>query len=578
MAGWSSFNNGSCSYIDVEIEVVDECEVRLKRLFDQALLIFLEEEGKSRPLPAVLGEGKKVDLFKLFLLVREREGFDSVSSKGLWESVVEKLGLDCSVSPSLRLIYSKYLARMEKWAVEKSRAVSWDTRDGNKKGCHEGMLHELGDGFKGLLENGNCRKRNRGLVFGCNHVEESGSEFERSSKRLVDCGLEDDEEEVGMSCDDEEEEEDLDLSLEKEETLQGMLKWLTSVATCPHNPTIGVIPHWLKWKECAGKNECWIKVARAKNALLVQRDNSDIRFQNSPLLLGHQTIHHSMYEDDRKSTGRLRYSIRRTHLSRPCSSSSYTNGSPVSNERTDLIAGTSRTRTDLVAGTSGAADLQVYSNAITEPNKPEFPRRYVAVGRHYQARVDEWTGSGLDSDTKWLGTRIWPLVNEEALDHRTDLIGKGRPDCCSCDILLSGYVECIRFHIAEKRMELKRDLGDVFFHWRFNQMGEEVSLRWSESEEKKFKKLMVSDPESFWKNAVKCFRGKKREQLVSYYFNVFLINRRRYQNRVTPRHIDSDDEGAFGSVGNGFGRDAVSSFGSDIMICSMNTQCDDDFE
>lgn len=54
MAEWSSFNCSSCSYIDVEVKASDECEERLKRLFDQALLIFLEEEGNNnRPLPAI---------------------------------------------------------------------------------------------------------------------------------------------------------------------------------------------------------------------------------------------------------------------------------------------------------------------------------------------------------------------------------------------------------------------------------------------------------------------------------------------------------------------------------------------
>lgn len=561
MAGWSSFNSTSCSYIDVDVKVSDECEERLKRLFDQALLIFLEEEGNNRPLPAVLGEGKTVDLFKLFVLVREREGFDSVSRKGLWDSVAERLGLDCSVSPSLRLVYTKYLDRMEKWAVEKSRIVNWDDGDSKKKGCYGGMLHELGDGFKGLLENGKCPKRNRAMAFGCSNVEESGSEFHSPRKRFREC-----EEEVGTSCvvlsDDSEEE-----GLEKQETLHGMLKWLSSVALCPHDPSIGVIPH------CS--NKCWIQVTRAKKALLVQRDNAELRYQNSPFL-GNQTMHPSMYEDDRRSTGRSRYTIRRPHLSKP-----QFNKSPVSltksgsshcRELISVCESTTRERTDLIAGTSGAMDL-LQTNAVKETNKPEIPRRYVAVGRHYQARVDEWTGgSGLDSDTKWLGTRIWPLENKQVLDRS---LGKGRPDCCSCDIHTSGSVECTRFHIAEKRMELKRDLGDVFFHWRFNQMGEEVSLRWTEREEKMFKKVMVSDPQSFWENAAKCFRGKKREQLVSYYFNVFLINRRRYQNRVTPRNVDSDDEGTFGCVGNSFGHDAVTLIGSDIMICSQNSQCND---
>lgn len=271
MAGWSSFNSTSCSYIDVDVKVSDECEERLKRLFDQALLIFLEEEGTNRPLPAVIGEGKTVDLFKLFVLVREREGFDSVSRKGLWDSVAERLGLDCSVSPSLRLVYTKYLDRMEKWAVEKSRIVNWDDGDSKKKGCYGGMLHELGDGFKGLLENGKCPKRNRAMAFGCSNVEESGSEFHSPRKRFREC-----EEEVGTSCvvlsDDSEEE-----GLEKQETLHGMLKWLSSVALCPHDPSIGVIPH------CS--NKCWIQVTRAKKALLVQRDNAELRYQNSPFLV-----------------------------------------------------------------------------------------------------------------------------------------------------------------------------------------------------------------------------------------------------------------------------------------------------
>lgn len=282
MAEWSSFNCSSCSYIDVEVKASDEYEERLKRLFDQALLIFLEEEGNNRPLPAILGEGKTVDLFKLFVLVREREGFDSVSRKGLWDSVAERLGLDRSVSPSLRLVYSKYLDRMEKWAVEKSRAVNWDDGDSMKKGCCGGMLHELGDGFKGLLENGKRPKRNRAMAFGCMHVEESGSECHSTRKKFKECDLDDDEE-VGTSCvvlsDDSEEE-----GLGKQETLEGMLKWLTWVALCPHDPSIGVIPNCSKWKEYTG-SECWIQVTRAKKALLVHRDNAELRYQNSPFLV-----------------------------------------------------------------------------------------------------------------------------------------------------------------------------------------------------------------------------------------------------------------------------------------------------
>jgi len=284
---------------------------------------------------------------------------------------------------------------------------------------------------------------------------------------------------------------------------------------------------------------------------------------------GHQTIHHpSMYEDDRKSIGRLRYSIRPPNLSKHCSSSCCNGSSLVS-----LSKSRSTKCRKLTITASERAGLTARTSRARKPNKAEIPR--IKVGHQHQARVDEWTESGVDSDSKWLGTRIWPPENSEALDQTlgNDLVGKGRPDSCSCE--LSGFVECTRFHIAEKRMELKRELGDDFFHWRFNQMGEEVCLRWTEEEEKRFKDMIIADPQSFWTNAAKIFPKKKREELVSYYFNVFLINRRRYQNRVTPKSIDSDDEGAFGSVGGSFGRDAVTSSGSDVMICAQNRQCED---
>lgn len=282
--------HSSCSLIDIEVKYIDECEERLRRLFDQALLVFLEEEGNRKPLPVILGDGKKVDLFKLFLLVREREGFDSVCRNGLWDLVAEKLGLDCLVSPSLRLIYSKYLDRMEKWAMEQSRTVNWDNQDSKKKGCYGGLLYELGNGFKGLLENGKCQKRNRAVAFGWNNIEESGSEIHR--KRFREGSHDDDDDDgVEMSCavvsDDSvlcTEEEGLDLSWKKQEDLPGLLKWLTSVARCPLNPSIGVIPHCSKWKKYTG-NESWLQVTRAKNALLVQRDNAEFRYRNSTHLV-----------------------------------------------------------------------------------------------------------------------------------------------------------------------------------------------------------------------------------------------------------------------------------------------------
>ncbi|XP_010422093.1 PREDICTED: AT-rich interactive domain-containing protein 2-like [Camelina sativa] len=530
MAGCSGSYYSSGPYIDVRVEYLNECEDRLKKLFAQALLYFLEEEANGKPLPVTLGNGENVDLFKLFVFVCERDGFDSVSRNGLWDLVAEKLGLDSSVYPSLRLVYSKYLIRLEKWVVENSRKVKLDDPVVRKIGSYVGLLHELGFGLKSLLDNGKCQKRNRAVVLGCKDIVES-----HHRKKLRH---DNNNEGVGTSCP-----VVSDASvvcLEEQVDIPEMLKWLTSVAISPHDPSIGVIPYSSKWKEFTGK-ECYIQVIKAKNALLVQRDNAAIRYNYSPLM-GNQTVHPSMYDDERPSLGKLRYSTRNPKVSKHHSTSGR----------------------EVIAGTSRATGLQV-------PKQPQFPRRNVGVGPRYQAVVDEWTEPCLESDTKWLGTRLWPpLENNEAVDG---LIGKGREKSCSCDTLISNSVECIRFHIAEKRVELKRDLGNVFFHWRFDRMGEEVSLRWTEREEEKFKVKMISSPQSFWQKAAKFFPKKKREELVHYYFNVFLINRRRYQNRVTPRQIDSDDDSeSFGSVGPSFGRSAVTSPGSDIMICSQNSQ------
>lgn len=204
------------------------------------------------------------------------------------------------------------------------------------------------------------------------------------------------------------------------------------------------------------------------------------------------------------------------------------------------------------------------------PPEDEYLLRQVSVDS--LAEVPEWTGVVSESDSKWLGTCIWPLEHENHIVKiETDPIGKGRPDLCGCR--LPGSVECFRFHIAEKRMKLKLELGSVFYRWRFDRMGEEVSLQWTAVAEKRVKDMVRSN---LWNNAFKCFPRKTRENLVSYYFNVFLVQRRRYQNRVTPNNIDSDDdESDFGSLGDDFGHEAVKVPGFDFLACSENKQCTD---
>lgn len=223
---------------------------------------------------------------------------------------------------------------------------------------------------------------------------------------------------------------------------------------------------------------------------------------------------------------------------------------------------------------SQKAEPEIEKERNTENNVfPDEPDLEVSVGPQFQAEIPEWTSNISESDSKWLGTRLWPPEREQILELLP--IGKGRESSCDCQYPNS--VECMRFHIAEKRFKLKIELGSVFYGWMFNTMGEEVSLSWTEEEEDRFKGMLSLHAEStnkFWKIARKIFPSKKRGALVSYYFNVFLIQRRIYQNRVTPYDIDSDDdEKQFGSVGERFGYAALNHCSSSLIPCIENKEC-----
>ncbi|ERM94957.1 hypothetical protein AMTRI_Chr07g29930 [Amborella trichopoda] len=215
-----------------------------------------------------------------------------------------------------------------------------------------------------------------------------------------------------------------------------------------------------------------------------------------------------------------------------------------------------------------------------------FSRKLVPVGPYFQAQVPDRVDvkrkvslgeSGFSDDSKWLGRQIWPFKGSNVVTER-ESIGKGRALMCSC--YLPGSVECIRSHISEKRQRLRAELGSAFFNWRFYDMGEEVSTFWTEREEQRFKALVrlnsSSLDNSFWCQASACFSAKSKEEIVSYYFNVFLLRRRSYQNRFTPRNIDSDDEEFEpGFLSNDLGVKMGMDSGSRTSICAKNSQCQD---
>lgn len=179
----------------------------------------------------------------------------------------------------------------------------------------------------------------------------------------------------------------------------------------------------------------------------------------------------------------------------------------------------------------------------------ELPRRRIPVGDFFQADVPDWTGphnkevtDGLD-DFKWLGTNIWPIQGDDTLVNE-EIIGKGSPQSCDCSS--RGSVECIRFHVKEARIHLNSDLGPAFFTLGFAEMGEEVSKSWTQEEQMRFDDLVRQNPssegKSFWEAALRSFTSKTRQDIVSFYFNVFVLRWMSIRTRLGAWTVDSSDD------------------------------------
>lgn len=271
--------------------------------------------------------------------------------------------------------------------------------------------------------------------------------------------------------------------------------------------------------------------------------------QNHPLTLQNQKMHPSMYDDHLGATYNLRERLKcdkKLLFGKSASDSCL--------ETTGILERTSGSHTE------NSGEKQLLDSSTPTSGLDKCDTVPIPLGPKHQATVPEWSGRTSESDPKWLGTKTWPSnkVNHRLLIER-DPIGKGRQDLCGCQVPDS--VECVRFHIAEKRAKVKLELGVAFFQWNFDKMGEEVRQSWTVEEENKFKDVVRSNPPSleryYWDHIFKSFPKKTREDLVSYYFNVFLLQRRGHQNRHTPDEIDSDDdESEFGPLRNVFGQQA----------------------
>lgn len=165
----------------------------------------------------------------------------------------------------------------------------------------------------------------------------------------------------------------------------------------------------------------------------------------------------------------------------------------------------------------------------------------VAIGPNHQALIPDWDPPSVNNNDgngdKWIKYCVSPL---DELDPFLS-----RNVCCDCPD--EGSMRCVRQHIEEKRMDLRRVFGqEKFKKLGFCNIGEEVALQWTAEEEKLFQEVVSSNPKSmdknFWDDLPYVFPNKSSRDLVSYYFNVFILRKRAAQNRWDPTHVDSDDD------------------------------------
>ncbi|XP_058223357.1 AT-rich interactive domain-containing protein 1-like [Rhododendron vialii] len=337
-----------------------------------------------------------------------------------------------------------------------------------------------------------------------------------------------------------------------------MLDWVVEVAKNPCDPEVVSLPERPDWKQY-GREQLWKQVLLARHAMFLKRNGNRSPEQKISNWLK-QRMHPSMY-DDHSGSERQRSSQRLVSAKESRSLSSKIR------PRSDS---SSSTQTQLEDYLDKESETLSTNSVFTFLNDNQNRKR-VPVGPFFQANVLEWTGETCESDSRWLGSRVWPVESGEPSKYliERDRIGKGRQESCGCEN--PGSIECVRFHVSEKRVRVKLELGLAFLRLKFDRMGEEVALSWTKEEEKRFQEIIKSNPASldmcFWDEIVKSFTSKKREDLVSYYFNVYLLRRRGYQNRSTPSNIESDDEESeFGPVTNRYRHDALKSPGS--IFCS----------
>ncbi|KAK6920099.1 ARID DNA-binding domain [Dillenia turbinata] len=331
MAGWSVLDDGSDSdyiktlhkirktglglTIESSLETCPESgnSEKLRCSFDIFLSAFLKYISSStcfRPQPPMLGDGKSVDLFKLFLIVKQKGGYGAVCRNGLWGLVANESGLDSGFESALKLVYVKYLDSLDQWLERVFRDNSG--AEDSLGDCLGGISMALGREFKDFLSDNLDQKKKDEK---CPQVDLKKDGFRYLSALDLDCLDEvkgevlDDKSEVkngpggepelvisSYSYDEDdtypdsegepETEAGSELALDRHDTLgngdedftsrkrkhesnTALIGWLYEVARDPCDPAIGTMPERSKLKS-HGDEELWKQVLLVRQRLFLK--------------------------------------------------------------------------------------------------------------------------------------------------------------------------------------------------------------------------------------------------------------------------------------------------------------------
>ena len=286
--------NGGC-LVEDRFDSADHVKGKQKSLFSQFFWVYQKEncsKGNARPVPVMVGDGQLLDLYQLFSLVKEKGGYDAISRKGLWDSVIDELGLDLRILASVKLVYEKYLSDFEGWLRKTFEEKSC------KNGSH-GYLNslpiDLEEEFRSLLcsnlkdkdddfvplESSNIIKRidfvnhkSDGYLLDTNYqnnkckpVHNVSSDGNADNDEKFGTGVKDD---LTASCAGTSEKEFYSRK-RKRESLSGMVNWTRNIAKHLFDPLAQPLPEPSKWTEYKGGQDFFFQVLRARDVLLVRK-------------------------------------------------------------------------------------------------------------------------------------------------------------------------------------------------------------------------------------------------------------------------------------------------------------------